>query len=134
MDFILILLNYFFDLTSLVARAEILKKMLPFWEEWCIHRIISVFTDLQLFQFKKKLTLWFLRLCQKRPKSDFQSQFSKSKQRNFFFKKNINLGDHVWIKTFFSNFKFWTPLFPKMTTKNEMPWKISLGISLHPQL
>ena len=44
-------------------------------------------------------------VCQKVPKSYFQSQFSMS---------NINLGDHFLWKTFFSNFNFWTTLFSKI--------------------
>ena len=49
----------------------------------------------------------------KGPNSDFQSQFSMSKMKLFFFSfKNDNLGDHFWIKTFFlTKFLNFEPLY-----------------------
>ena len=48
-------------------------------------------------------------VCQKVPKSYFQSQFWMSKIIRIFKKKlskNINLGDHYLLKTFFSKLNF----------------------------
>ena len=52
------------------------------------------------------------------PISDFQSQFSMSKNTrnflNFFSLKNINLGAHFLLLTFFENFNFQCTLFTKI--------------------
>ena len=49
-------------------------------------------------------------VCQKMPKSYFQSQFWMSKTNPTFSKKklskNINLGDHYLLKTFFPKLNF----------------------------
>ena len=64
--------------------------------------------------------LWiqWITIRQKVPKSYFQSWFSMSKIDGiiliFFSLMNINLGDHFFLKTFFSNFNFWTILFSKI--------------------
>ena len=56
--------------------------------------------------FKK--ILWVMTVCQKVPKSYFQSQFWMSKINRIFSKKklskNINLGNHYLLKTFWSRF------------------------------
>ena len=58
--------------------------------------------------------------CQKWQNSDFQSQFSMSKNIRIFLKKNslknMILGAHFLLLTFFENFNFLTTLFPKMTS------------------
>ena len=55
---------------------------------------------------------------QKVPKFDFQSQFSMSKMirifLNFFSLKNINLGDHFLLLTFFDKINFLTTLLLKL--------------------
>ena len=58
--------------------------------------------------FKKILRV--MTVCQKVPKSYFQSQFWMSKIDRIFSKKNlsknINLGDHYLLNTFFSKLNF----------------------------
>ena len=55
--------------------------------------------------------------CQKWQNSDFQSQFSMSKIiqifLNFFSLKNMILGAHFLLLTFFENFNFYSTLFTK---------------------
>ena len=67
--------------------------------------------------FKKILRV--MTVCQKVPKSYFQSQFWMSKINRIFSKKklskNINLGDHYLLKAFFSKLNFWTTLLSKIT-------------------
>ena len=68
--------------------------------------------------FKKKSIddLQFIKKCQNRT---FKVNFQCQKWTKFFQKKisskNINLGDHFLVKTFFSKLNFWTTLLSKIT-------------------
>ena len=61
---------------------------------------------------------WRITVQQKLPKSYFQTQFSMLKINLIFQKKisskNINLGDHFFVKTIFSRFNFWTNILSKI--------------------
>ena len=67
---------------------------------------------------------------QKVPKLYFQSQFSMSKiNRNFSKKKsskNINLGEHFLLNTFFSRLNFWTTLLSKIRPNFCRPHSMSI--------
>ena len=69
---------------------------------------LGVILESKVVQFKKILRV--MTVCQKVPKSYFQSQFWMSKINQMFSKKklskNINLGDHYLQKTFFSKLNF----------------------------
>ena len=64
------------------------------------------------------------------PKLYFQSQFSMSKINQIFSKKisskNINLGDHFLLKTFFSRLNFWTTLLSKIRPNFCRPHAMSM--------
>ena len=78
----------------------------------------------------KKFLSQLSKSCQKWQNSDFQSQFSMSKIIRsfliffFFSLKNMILGAHLLLLTFFENFNFWTTLFPKMTSNF---WRLLLN-------
>ena len=67
---------------------------------------------------QRKTILRWIMVCQKVPKSYFQSQFSMSKIDGIFSKKNhfrISIWETFFCKkTSFSNFNFWTTLYSKI--------------------
>ena len=88
----------------------------------------SPLMSVRLWNFKEESTcskdffkqsyneLWFVKKCQNRT---FKVNFGCQKLIEFFQKKilskNINLGDHYLLKTFFSKLNFWTTLLSKIT-------------------
>ena len=89
-----------------IQRWWVLKSKV-FGQESTSSKEIVVFYEYNELRFVKK--------CQNCTfKVDFLCQKSTESFWIFFSLMNINLGDHFLIKTFFSNFNFWTTLFSKI--------------------
>jgi len=100
---------------------DILALVRPQW--WSFADVCQQGLDFSKKISKRKIIFWFdFHRCShgssKVPKSDFQSQFSKSKiiriVQIFFSLKNISLEEGFLLLSFFENFNFWTTLFSKM--------------------
>ena len=83
--------------------CRVFKQEVQNWKDFCI----KIYTHKGNYCILK---IGLMGSCQKVPNFDFQSQFSMSKIigifLNFFSLKNINLGAHFLLLTFFDNINF----------------------------
>ena len=100
-------------MTTVQLGCGILKMVGPKKQDFCPR--INILTGFFL-QKKSVDDLRFVKKCQGRTfKVNFQSQKSTKFFQKKISSKNINLGDHFSLKTFFSKLNIWTTLLTKIT-------------------